>query len=269
MTPQPLLDWREFTGAVWPSLILGNGASINVWSGFRYARLYDEAPLSHDARKLFENLGTTNFEEVLGAVYHARLVDAALGRDHTQAAQLYEHIRTALFDGVRKVHIPWTKAGVTMLESYALALYGFDSVYTTNYDLLPYWSAMATDESRRRFKDMFWGPGSTFDPADTRSYGLATTIYYLHGGLHLWADQEDGSCGKWRADSSTLLEPDRFAARPSRIPLFVSEGSAKEKLRTIGRWQYLRHAAEKLLGDHGNIIVLAASWGHRTSTSCE
>jgi hypothetical protein len=34
------------------------------------------------------------------------------------------------------------------------------NIFTTNYDLIPYWATMHEDVWR--FRDMFWGEGNTF-----------------------------------------------------------------------------------------------------------
>jgi hypothetical protein len=47
--------------------------SVNIWSPFRYGKLYDVATLSAESRRVFRGLGTTNFEVVLQALAQTRL----------------------------------------------------------------------------------------------------------------------------------------------------------------------------------------------------
>jgi hypothetical protein len=38
-----LPDWSVLAKCDWPTLPIGNGLSINLWDGFRYDSLYDQA----------------------------------------------------------------------------------------------------------------------------------------------------------------------------------------------------------------------------------
>jgi hypothetical protein len=75
-------------------------------------------------------------------------------------------------------------------------------VYTTNYDLCLYWSHLES-YPRPNIKDYFWNSGNTFDPANA-SIDDATSMHYLHGGLHLWADDATGVNGKWTSAAGTF-----------------------------------------------------------------
>jgi hypothetical protein len=74
-----LMDWPDVEElADWDGLLLGNGMSINVWSGFDYSSLFEEADLSRSDSKSFEALETTNFEVVLESLDRAiKLVKAS------------------------------------------------------------------------------------------------------------------------------------------------------------------------------------------------
>jgi uncharacterized protein DUF4917 len=81
-----LLPWPDVSDEDWPTLIVGNGMSINVWQGFSYDRLYDEAGLDATTCRVFDELGTSNFERVLEALSHAEIVLDALGRSATSVS---------------------------------------------------------------------------------------------------------------------------------------------------------------------------------------
>jgi hypothetical protein len=74
-----LMSWPDVEGlAEWDGLLLGNGMSINVWRGFDYVSLYEEAQLSTKDAACFNVLETTNFEVVLGSLDNSiKLVKAA------------------------------------------------------------------------------------------------------------------------------------------------------------------------------------------------
>jgi len=61
-----LVDWAELSNGPWPTLLIGNGLSINTWRKFAYSQLVEHAALVPAAAQLFSDLGTVNFEEVQG-----------------------------------------------------------------------------------------------------------------------------------------------------------------------------------------------------------
>ncbi len=76
--------------ARWPTLLIGNGASVNLWGDFAYKSLYEQATLSPVAEAVFSDLGVTNFEAVLEAIHHAHVVVEGArepDRGHRRAVQ--------------------------------------------------------------------------------------------------------------------------------------------------------------------------------------
>ncbi|GAB2569531.1 hypothetical protein Aab01nite_07370 [Paractinoplanes abujensis] len=263
MTGAILHDWSDLDrAAIWGSLLTGNGASRNIWSKFKYESLYEksEPSLSAAAKTIFSRINTTNFELALKVTHYAALVDEALGRDATGTKSLHEEVRQALFDAVRAQHVPHATLGFGLLEDIALILARYRYVYTTNYDLIPYWAAMASEESKLRLKDMFWAaPHHVFDRSDSGAFGSATIIHYLHGGIHLWMNPSSGQCGKWVLDGDSLLNASHFVGHPDRVPLLISEADSKQKASAVGESDYLRFCFERLLNDRGNLVVFGAS----------
>jgi Domain of unknown function (DUF4917) len=101
-----LADWADIAVlAPWDGLLLGNGMSINVWPGFDYSSLFEEADLSLADSKSFEALETTNFEVVLESLDRAtRLVEAS-GREADFLKERRVSIAEALGRTVNSVHI--------------------------------------------------------------------------------------------------------------------------------------------------------------------
>ena len=251
--------FADLPDGAWPTLLLGNGYSINLWSRYRYDTLRGEASLTREADYVFDDLDTTNFEEVLEAIHHAHVVLAAVGEDTEPADELYVEVRDALFETVRDLHVEWDRIPPTTHTAIAEALAEFRKVFTTNYDLTAYWAAVRELESFR-IADLFWGRGHTFNPDRTEVWTGWTGLYFVHGAIHLWQDDE-GDCGKWtHADGGNLLTvARRYAPGSSRRPLFVSEGTWKAKMRAVRRSAYLSHCYEELEGDDSRTIVLGHS----------
>src|SRR5690242_1013672 len=105
---EKLSDWDSVKGTEsWPTLLLGNGFSINVWNAFEYNSLFETSDLPQAAISLFSELETSNFESVLECLHHARLTAIVLRRSQAEIDGLYEEVRDALFDAVSGVHVRW------------------------------------------------------------------------------------------------------------------------------------------------------------------
>ncbi|TCO33381.1 uncharacterized protein DUF4917 [Kribbella steppae] len=256
-----LPDWSTLDNREWPTLIIGNGLSINLWSDFRYDSLFSKAMLSSEAADIFAELDTTNFETALECIHHARLVLEALRRRTNQVDTVYAEVRDALFEAVTDAHLKWSRFPVNSHKQIAETLDEYESVYTTNYDLCLYWSHLQ-NRARVDIVDYFWSqPDNRFDPADVtlRSPRL-TPVYYLHGAVHLWQDDENDN-GKWtNADGGNLLSlASNYTAKSSRRPLFVSEGTSRAKVRTIQRSPYLSFCLESLADDEQDAVIFGHS----------
>lgn len=256
-----LTNWDEIENDDWKSLLLGNGFSINLWSRFGYARLYEIAQLSEsderlssESMALFSHLESSNFEDVLRVLYHAELVDQQLGNlQKSQIIGLYENIKRSLASAINYSHV---KPDFHSISSVNSSLSRFRNIFTTNYDLIPYWSIMNGDVSQ--FKDLFWGADNTFDISDTFVAADKCTIHYLHGAIHL-VEKMDGKTKKLRANGIEKLADLFDLDHPDQFPLFIAEGSSSWKLSRIKRNDYLRFSYEKLCKSEGNLIVIGHS----------
>jgi hypothetical protein len=263
-----LLTWDDAVLKVPRSaLLVGNGASIAVWDKFSYDSLYllasttQKPPLpkalTNDDKALFEAMKTKNFEQVMGALSTGKIVSKALGLPTAQIEERYESIRSALIEAVRWTHIPWEKATPTTLSKIRKELSQYSCVFTLSYDLLIYWAIMS--ENGDGFKDCFWA--DLFDAMNTDIWGRPTVVYYLHGGLHL-ARSANGQTLKRKYESggnllSTFGQP--IAGYPDALPLFVSEGTASEKMKSIYNSDYLSFAFAQLMTYRGPLCIFGVS----------
>lgn len=256
-----LVDWSTLSEGEWPTLILGNGLSMNLWPGFGYRSLFSKAQLSDEARAIFDELGTTNFEHCLECLQHANLALRALKQSTARVDATYEQVRDALFSTVGEVHVPWSDFPPDRHDRIAAEIDKYSSAFTTSYDLVLYWSHMWAQYRSTQVDvdivDLFWAPGNTFDPSDTvvRS-GTATRVLYLHGGIHLWQDDQTGENGKWTHGQGRLLDiKARYGPSSDRRPLFVSEGTWAAKSRTIRKSSYLSFCLDELREDEHPTVV--------------
>lgn len=246
----------------WSSFLIGNGFSQNIWRGFSYDSLFeraanDEGPhLVPEDVALFTQIGTRNFEMVLSALATSRMVATALRQAFGHFEDRENSIREALIRAVHSVHVPWGELPNDTLDLISNEISKYSSIYYTNYDLIMYWAIMRDNTST--FRDYFFA--EEFDVTNTEIWGKKTRIHYLHGGLHLYR-QPNGQTLKRRAEGEfNLLD---LFGRPYRnaIPLFISEGSAEEKLASIYRSDYLSFAFSHFLHDRSPLVIFGHSLG--------
>lgn len=256
-----LVEWDELSGMEWKNLLLGNGFSINVWHRFDYGTLFEVAQredidnhLNAQSLALFAHVGSSNFEDVLRILYHAKIVDKQLGNpQEPEITALYERTKNALASAVNFAHIPPALAEVTEIN---LGFRHYKNIFTTNYDLIPYWAIM--DSDTWRFRDYFWGEGGCFDSCDTVVPADITKLHYLHGAIHL-VELPNGKTKKLTAKGLSRLSELFDLNHPEQFPLFITEGSSKRKLSRIKRNDYLRFCYENLARSKDGLVIIGHS----------
>jgi Domain of unknown function (DUF4917) len=266
-----LLDWKDIESDFSNGgILLGNGFSQAVWEKFGYSSIYKAAcseqhtrqPLTPEDIKLFEAKETTNFEMILAGLSEAANVNQIFKKEYQFLNERYEHIKSALGEAIRSVHVPWDKVTDNVLSEIKDAISKYKFVFTTNYDLLPYWAIMSGN-GPKDFLDFFWskddlsGARDFFDIANSGVlYPKKTQILYLHGALHLYKDSKTKRTHKMTNghSKSNLLEI-------SKVPLFITEGSSSDKLAAIRDSDYLLFAYGQLLSYSKPLVVFGHSLG--------
>lgn len=176
-----------------------------------------------------------------------------LGVDATLHRERHEHIRSALLDAVHAVHVPWDKVPDTTLDRVAEVLVDHRAIFTTSYDLLVYWSLMRRPVD---LGDFFWGV--CFDINDTELHFDRRPLYYVHGALHLIRRRSGTTCKLTRHDRNLLAQ---FLADPDSEPLFVSEGTADDKMEAIRSSEYLTFVYDRLTRVEDRLVVFGQGLG--------
>jgi hypothetical protein len=264
-----LEDWNALRATTsFTGLLVGNGASRAVWDDFGYdslfenARSVEEKPLSQSELSVFEAMGTRIFEQVLSALKTTSRVNKALAVSSAAPRNRYYAIKEALINTVHGVHIPWRLIQAASLAKINQELGSYPTVFTTNYDLLNYWAIMQDPQA---ITDLFTGADSNFDLSNTQTD--KARILYLHGGLHL-VRNSDGTARKLTSTEGTLLGS--FAINNTiktldDVPLFISEGTTQDKLKTIRSSDYLSFCYEQLLTHNGALCIFGHSLGEQDS----
>lgn len=251
-----------------PALLLGNGFSINLYETFEYNSLYERAVslefLNSSDQRLFDSLHTTNFEYVLRIIKHAELYINSYEIQGVEGANavpsiIYNRIRNALINTIKNIHYQWDSADSQKFKSISEILERYKSIFTTNYDLLLYWTIMEKGNSDI-FKDFFWGPRNSFDLSDSKLLDeRAIPIYYLHGSLFLYHDLDSYAYKRIRDEDQNLLQIIDDPADDEESPLIVAEGEDSKKHNSICSSDYLEFCFNKLNNLNENLVVFGHS----------
>jgi hypothetical protein len=259
-------------------VLLGNGFSIACDKVFKYESLYEaavKAGLSERATKIFERLGTNNFEGAMRLLDDSHWVAETyelIPRGDSAMLEDLEIIKKTLVDAVANAHLHNTSCVADKRKAKALAfLYPYQNIFTTNYDLLPYWvnmSGLANPEDGKPLTPK-WGDGFRSDPDDpdaeyvifTERLGQNAGLFYLHGALHLYV--ADGELRKhcWNRTGTALTDLIRDGLKSKQYPVFVAEGSPDKKLEQVQRSGYLWYCLDKFSRIASPLVLFGHSLG--------
>ncbi len=261
-----LASWEEVKKSIEEksdrmNILIGNGASQAVWEGFGYKSIYEEAErtgyLLKDDIKLFKSLKTKNFERVLSDL--RRNIDTAQssGYEADMLKEQYAKVKDAMCNSIIGTHISWAKVS-DLLATTSKSLRDYNFIFSTNYDLLVYWSIV---DKQTSFVDYFWNKkkdGSFFDPGNTQVWDDKTKILYLHGALHL-ETTPDRKVRKKRNRGTDLLRQTLKSTNWGDFPLVITEGDSEQKMLSIRKSDYLKFALEELSHNADPLIIFGHS----------
>lgn len=277
-----LKKYEEIADDFTDSLILGNGASIAFSKNFRYNSLYDKASeegfVTNNVAKVFALLDTKDFEFVLSHLWYAREINTRLGIRESKTKKSYDIVKKALIGTVLKVH-PKPSDVEGDLSKIASFAKNFKKVFSLNYDLIVYWAMLRANEEMggHHFKDCFYNgvfsPDWSYYEEPRPPVTASTLVFYPHGNLCLiekhvgktTRDQEEGNDAIELTRSELKIEShgrlllaeitDRWK-KPGITPLFVSEGTWREKFGSINSSGYLSDVYYSALPKAGNNITI-------------
>lgn len=251
-------------------ILLGNGFSIACDPIFSYPRLYDtavKADLSARAQEVFGRLGTNNFEGVMRLLDDSHWVSKIYGLIDGDASEMLadvEVVKRTLVRAVATSHLENTGAVSGTKKDCALYfLRSFHNIFTTNYDLLPYWVTMHAGENP------VWKDGFRPDPDDpttphlvfSERLGSQKGLFFIHGALHLYVEGGELRKHSWIRGKKPLTQLIREGLAARQYPLFVAEGSPNTKLEQIQRNGYLWYCLDKLARIEVPLVVFGHSLG--------
>lgn len=243
-------------------ILIGNGASINAYNEFGYNSLYEMADLKADDKALFEEFDTTNFERVLAHLKIAIRVNQLAEYPVEELKARYESIKTGLVEAVNAVHPKRYAFPEAMFTRTQAALLRYKWVFSTNYDLLVYWSFVKKFD---RFLDYLWSKGDAgaraFNPKKVKVHKpnrYRTRVLWLHGALHLYQSCSGLDCKLTNKSKDSILDQFVLLKDRGEVPLFVAEGTADDKMSVINTSRYLSFALKKLRQFGGPLVVFGS-----------
>lgn len=261
-------------------LLFGNGFSIaydpKIFSYNALSKFIDE--IDNDLlKKLFEVINTKNFELVMQQLDNFIEIAKTFSSDKNliqKITEANEILKTSLIEAVQKLHpehvfkVPEEKSKHChlFLNEY-LSQEG--KVFSTNYDLLPYWilmrneSKFAIDGFGREVEN----PDEVLKKQDAilselrwGKHKKEQTIFYLHGALLIFDTGIEIEKETYDIQHY-LLEKinERMAAKS--YPIFVTAGSPQEKLSHISHNKYLSHCYDQLSQIEGSLVTFGFNFG--------
>jgi hypothetical protein len=260
----------EFRNA---DLLLGNGFSIKLAAQLSYPSLFVRflEVCNAQRKRLFEGLDSTNFEELqrilLDAKRVATLLDSALPDidAHLQA------LREGLITVIHEFHPRAAEIDRGKLQDISGQFDHFGDIFTTNYDLFLYHITMISkdrslaDANVRPYNDYFWHRlnDQFLEFRGFQNYKRYKHTYYLHGALFIFPGEQPGDDDRKlrRGDDWELLDSIDTLVRDGQLPLFVAEGTTRQKKRAIAQSRYLIFALNHLTLAAGSIVIYGCAFG--------
>lgn len=259
-------------------ILLGNGFSIACRPDiFYYGKLYEKADFSKvspTAKNAFEALGTQDFEKVIKALRDTKKILESYGEISPAYLKTLQSdadgLRELLVETISRIHPAWPGE---INESEYLAcrkfINHFDTVYSFNYDLLLYWAQMHTeegvapwsDDGFRKSEDDYEAGYVVWDSNNSHEQNT----WFLHGALHVFDAKFEVQKYTWLNTGVRLIDQIRDALKRDIYPLFVAEGTSKEKLERIKHSDYLAKAYRSFSSIAGSLFI----YGHSLAENDE
>lgn len=286
---QAITDSAQFSKR---HLLLGNGFSIACRPDiFHYGSLFDQADFLGipRAKQVFEALGTQDFELAIQALESgAKTIPVyadngdGIACEMINDAQALKDLLVATVAGNHPdipVDIPdeqfW--ACRKFLANF-LAGKKAGYVFSLNYDLLLYWALMHDDMP---FEDPIHlntndGFGNDEDDPETdyvvwhgETGAHTANIHFLHGALHLFDAGHELQKYTWVRRQERLVDQARAAINSNKFPLFVAEGTSRQKFSKIRHNAYLYQGLKVLTSNANQSRHCFFVFGHSLAANDE
>lgn len=263
-----IYHWSEIQDAFKSAdIFLGNGFSININPALNYHSLFERflTYLGPDDQSIFKKFNSTNFEGIQNKLSDALEVNTIFGNKNEEIERAQQQLKTGLLSSIKDLHPNYSLIDPRTIINLSQGLDWFENIYTTNYDTFLYHVILTTldrhrrDKAIRRFQDFFKADGINLIFTDETINGFRN-IYYLHGALFLYKDQEMTIKIRRGSRTEELLDLIRLRVRLGNLPIFVSEGRASLKEETISRNKYLSFCRSAFRDSKDRLVIYGFSF---------
>lgn len=255
-------------------LLFGNGFSMAYDPGiFSYNALssFIERTDNELLKSLFSIINTKNFELIMQQLDNfieiakvfstdPELVGKLINASTTLKDSLIEAVKELHPDHVFMVDEDKSTRCAKFLNEY---LENEGNVFSTNYDLLPYWVLMRNNSKFsvdgfgrdvENIDEVLRGDEPIYSELRWGKYKETQTIHYLHGALPIF-DTGIEIVKEEYDTSHYLLQNISARMEKKQYPIFVTAGNAKEKLNHIMHNKYLSYCYDRLCEIKGSLIT--------------
>lgn len=252
-------------------LLLGNGFSISCDPVFSYPNLFEyvkNVGISQEAIKVFEYLGTNNFEGVMHLLENSEWIRHCYKLQYKKGSRIsinkdLSAIKTALVKAIAESHLAHPGRIDNKKKDHCVSfLEPYHNIFTTNYDLLLYWVAMhgnALLNEHDGFRASIDDPQAEYLVFQER-LGRHKGILFLHGALHIYIQCGELRKHSWIRSNKTLMELVRGGLDKGQYPLFIAEGKPEKKLEQMQNNGYLFYCLGKFERIQQSLVVYGFSF---------
>ena len=251
-------------------LLLGNGFSMAYnYERFSFTSLQESAVekgyIKEDSPvyKIFTQFETKDFEEVVKLLETSIEICKVYGLVEEKDSLLIQNDADRLKEHLVEVITNNHPEKITEIPDEEFMnstnfINNYDRVYTLNYDLLLYWTTIKLDtfgknelikERKLKIQDGFYDPdgeSTEYVTYANSSSNNKPNIFYLHGALHIFDKKHKIIKNTYRRTNKTLREQTLENLNNEIYPIFVSEGTSKQKKSKILHNAYLNHCYRSL-----------------------
>lgn len=192
-------------------------------------------------------------------------VSAIFGHKSEEIETTLQQLKTGLLSSIKDLHANYSLIDPRTIFNLSQSLDWFEDIYTTNYDIFLYHVILTTldrhkrDRTTKRFQDFFRADGDNLRFTDQAINGYRN-IYYLHGALFLYKEEEMTIKIRRASKTEELLDLIRLRIRLGSLPVFVSEGRASLKEETISRNKYLSFCRDAFKDSKDRLVIYGFSF---------
>lgn len=251
------------------SFIFGNGLSM-AYGGddFSHDGILNASPIDQDLKNLFLNTKEVSIERMINLIrsfsnYYQKIIPESSKMIADLENKNVENLKSGLINSIKEIHpedMNQQKANNFLKNC---DLFKIKNIFSTNYDLLIYWSINQSGSGKKKYQDGFGGAANHkkginwYDP-------IKQNIFYLHGTIFYFDESSHNDFLLKKTDHANTymrnLHEIEERINAEQFPLVVIEGNHDKKKELISSNKYLDHCYCKLSSLKGPLFTYGISF---------